>query len=912
MGGPHPGFDAFISYGHAADGKLAPALQTGLQRFARPWHKRRALRVFRDDTGLSVNPDLWGSIRAALDDAEWCILLASPQAAQSVWVNQELEHWLATRPQGRILPVLTEGTLVWDPARSAFDPERSTALPRALQGYFEAEPRHLDLTWARDETQLDLRHARFRDAIADLAAPIHGVAKDELESEDVRQHRRAVRVRRASFAGLAVLLVLALTAVGVAVGQRNRAQHEARVSDSQRLAIQAQTLTGSQLDRALLLSVAALDLDDSTASRQGVLAALGAQPQLEAFDHRFGSTLGAMGKAPDRQGFVVGDQDGTMRTWDGADAIGPRVQAGVGSLLDVVYAPDGRRVAVSGDRGARLFDAQLRPAGPLLRTRGASEWIAMSPDGALLATSGSSGIVQLWRVRNGQQATPPIRVSPARATGAVFDTSGHTLWVGAYEGTIRAVDTRTGRLLGGAIRLSRTKSTYALALSPDGRTLAASVDSGAVFLVDTRTRQMLGAPLRFHESEPYALAFNTDGSLLASADDDGAIAVWRPRAGTLPLYTLRGHGELVSDLAFTSSRRLMSLAGGELARWNLDGEALGYRRAAGTGPLGPVAHRPKSTHFVAIGLRSGRMTAWSSVGKDPRRRPLVTGLARVTAAQWTPDGKTLLVGGGRRASTFRYDSRQGVVLSYDASGLAVSAPLAIGAVGVRSLDVSPNGRLLAIGDTSGRVGIWDLRTRSRVAAYLRPDPDETGVNAVAFSPDSRTLAAGGNAGVIATWRVQDGVRLWSRGTGANVAGVAWALNGATVVAGNGLSKLIRLRGDTGRVIGSPTAAGVGEITSTAVSPDGRLAAVVGRLGSVAVVDVTSGDRLYLFGGRPAAFSNLTFLSSRLLASVSTDGDVVLRHLDPAWWGRRACEEAARPLNREEKRTYLPGLDLQVC
>ena len=53
-------YDAFISYSHAADGRLAPAVQTGLQRLARPWYRRWALRVFRDDTGLSEIPRLIG------------------------------------------------------------------------------------------------------------------------------------------------------------------------------------------------------------------------------------------------------------------------------------------------------------------------------------------------------------------------------------------------------------------------------------------------------------------------------------------------------------------------------------------------------------------------------------------------------------------------------------------------------------------------------------------------------------------------------------------------------------------------------------------------------------------------------------------------------------------------------------
>lgn len=59
-------YDGFISYSHAADGLLAPALQSGLQRLAKPWNSRRALRIFRDETGLSTNPHLWSAIVADL------------------------------------------------------------------------------------------------------------------------------------------------------------------------------------------------------------------------------------------------------------------------------------------------------------------------------------------------------------------------------------------------------------------------------------------------------------------------------------------------------------------------------------------------------------------------------------------------------------------------------------------------------------------------------------------------------------------------------------------------------------------------------------------------------------------------------------------------------------------------------
>ena len=58
----HYTYEAFISYSHAADGRLAPTLQTGLHRFAKPWYRLRAMRVFRDETTLATSPELWPSI----------------------------------------------------------------------------------------------------------------------------------------------------------------------------------------------------------------------------------------------------------------------------------------------------------------------------------------------------------------------------------------------------------------------------------------------------------------------------------------------------------------------------------------------------------------------------------------------------------------------------------------------------------------------------------------------------------------------------------------------------------------------------------------------------------------------------------------------------------------------------------
>jgi hypothetical protein len=285
-------YHAFLSYSHAADGRLAPALQSGLQRLAKPWYRLRALAVFRDESALTANPHLWSSIESALDDSAWLVLLASPDAARSQWVNRELEYWLAHKSADRILPVVTDGTWAWDG-----DGLAGTAVLGALREVFTDEPRHVDLRWAHDADDVDLRNSRFRDAVAQLAAPIHGIAKDELESEDVRLHRRARRLARAA----AISLVL-VTAIAVLFGlfavradhravregnraarERDLAERQATIADAQRLAAQAEGLVESRLDLAMLLAVEARRLDDSVATRGALEAVLSHASRIEGF-----------------------------------------------------------------------------------------------------------------------------------------------------------------------------------------------------------------------------------------------------------------------------------------------------------------------------------------------------------------------------------------------------------------------------------------------------------------------------------------------------------------------------------------------------------------------------------------------------------------------------------------------------
>jgi hypothetical protein len=452
-------YDGFISYSHAADDRFAPALQRGLQRLAKPWNSRRALRIFRDETGLSTNPHLWSAIQGALDESAWFVLLASPDAATSEWVNKEIAHWLATKSVDRMLPVVTDGTWEWDPAAGDFT-AGSSAVPDALRGALVAEPRHLDVRWARSETDLDLRNTRFRSAVADLAAPMHGVAKDELEGEDIRQHRRARRLAGAGVGALVVLVVISVVFGAFAVVQRNHARTATSEAVAQRdlaqrelLVAESQALLGSNRQLATLLAIEADKHKPGADTRDALMNAVLAQPLLQ---RTFAATtpVGDMAALAGHRVAILSNNRGTTRNrnilqvWDwqtgrrqpwpdaplGDSTTGPKeISATANGLVLAATSLDGTIQLYAG----RTLEAQGRPFPSGLGKYPRSGPIRLSPDGKSLAVWDADPVTAtpyagrsvsvFSRVDNHWVPDPPLAGIRTRVNATAFSSDGRVI-----------------------------------------------------------------------------------------------------------------------------------------------------------------------------------------------------------------------------------------------------------------------------------------------------------------------------------------------------------------------------------------------------------------------------------------------------------------------------------------------------
>jgi hypothetical protein len=118
-------------------------------------------------------------LRAALDESEYFIFLASPESGASEWVAKEVEYWLSHRDPGHIILALARGSLEWDEQSGGFDPKRTEVLPAALCRAFAREPLFADFSEIA-AANYRLGDLVFRDRVASVAATLHGKTKDEL------------------------------------------------------------------------------------------------------------------------------------------------------------------------------------------------------------------------------------------------------------------------------------------------------------------------------------------------------------------------------------------------------------------------------------------------------------------------------------------------------------------------------------------------------------------------------------------------------------------------------------------------------------------------------------------------------------------------------------------------------------
>ncbi len=76
-----------------------------------------------------------------------------------------------------------------------------------------------------------------------------------------------------------------------------------------------------------------------------------------------------------------------------------------------------------------------------------------------------------------------------------------------------------------------------------------------------------------------------------------------------------------------------------------------------------------------------------------------------------------------------------------------------GAAAVASVAFSPDGKILASGNTDDTVEFWNVATHHQQIGFPLINGQAGGVSSVAFSPDGKVLASGSYDGTVRLWNV---------------------------------------------------------------------------------------------------------------------------------------------------------------
>ncbi len=971
---------AFISYCHA-DERHARWLHTWLERYRVPKkfvgtiseqhaveRPARLKPIYRDGDEASAGQGLKDHIRAALADSRNLIVICSPHAVRSGWVDDEIRHFQSLGRGDRVFCLIVDG----DP-NAADGPTQ--CMPQALR------PQHDETRF--DALAADMRPGRDKARIAALRI-VSGLLDMRFDELRQREQERRVRVLSLITAGAVSLSAAMVLLAVVAFQQKTKAdlgEREAVMAKDQaeqrRLeAVEARDQEAQQRRKANDARIEAIerqkDAESANAAAQAAralaeqrrretrvqfedatLQRLALQSKAMLSGERAGGALMAARVA--LAGLAIKPRADQLATLQAAqnDASIRAWEVPAGSISAIALSPDGGLVVTAS--GNALSRYRLRfwnvqepnigmPVGADIQLENYVTSLAFSPDGRRVIAADSDGLINQWDLASRRAVAPAvsqlkgtwlrrIAISPTGdrwLTGAA-DNNNLVLWTttaGGYE----------PRRLAGA-----TGGVPGVAFSPDGTLVAAGGEDRAIRLWNSSTGQPRGTVVDAHEGRVTSLAFSPDGRFIASSGHDKTVRLWRVGPGGLTLQLrIDDAGNGLDHLAYSPDGLRVAAAAqdGYVRVWDArTGKALGVPLVGHRGTVRSVSFTPDGNRIVSGGF-DGTVRIWDGHGAVNSAVALggidlgVVGMSFAPGAgdhrlaavgidgtlrQWDT-GTGQAVGTliqvprhvGFNAVTYSADGRRlltvsgdNVIRVWDAESGRAVLPLLRGPIARGSaVATSRDGKLVASATDGGHVTVWHADT-GREAHRLGPLRDQ--VWSVGFSPDGQRLAASGAKGLFVLWQLPTGQPVYEAPEAANSAlpSLAFSPDGRYIATANRQRNTLNLwDARTGRPIARPFLGHDLSVNAVAFSHDSRFIAGSGGDLNVRLWDAESGEPVGAPIPTGVMASAVAFSADGQRLAYGITKHAIQVQDGPAAWARLLCRRLTRNMSRDEWKQYV--------
>lgn len=771
---------AFISYSHS-DRKWGNWLHGVLETYKMPKPlvgietglgepvPRRLFPVFRDREELSTSSDLGSVISRALHESRYLIVICSPRAAGSRWVNQEILDFKRLGRTERVLDLIVDGEPNAAEGKVGFS-ANSECFPEALKYPLGADG-NLDRGRRTEPIAADARPGidGNADAALKLVAGILLLNYDDLKRRD--QHRRRRQQRIVVTVSAALVLVFAALA-GAALWQRNKAQFETKEANSQRQEAQMQraealkrrqeaetqrTIADEQKAEAVTarkhveaqtatdeadLGREALLLGDQLAAAQHVSLAYEIRPQdpsarlllraamsglegLLTVLHGGSGRLVRVEVAPESGLVLTVSMDGEACIWDPKDGLPVATFGKSGNEYNTIrtasFTPDGKRILFVNDSEAYLQDLPTGKKLPIVAPHGES-----FPK-AVLSSDGRTVIGDVWRYGGTRFTT---------------DLTAYSSGDGRVISRVDVPDSYTAIAVPGA-------GTRAILIGGPGNT-GAQTPVRKVLVVEVRTGKTIAE---------VSIGLN-DQSLPNPRGD--LILVSRSLPGQPPVIYSAETGAQVAEL---STKELKPLR----ASWSPSGRYV-LSEGPASGALWDVstwkplhiwsnevwyaATIDQAESLLATASSHGEISVW-----DLRSGRLLKQFDDAICAgdssadtvfgslRFSPDSRRLIyLGGGTCATIWDWQKTRPPLRVL--SGHSAT---------VRSIAFNPDGRRAVTGSDDGSAVVWNVETGAAEFKLMAKDNKPgAGVPMAEFSPDGKTVVTGASFRDAMLWDASNG------------------------------------------------------------------------------------------------------------------------------------------------------------
>ena len=321
-----------------------------------------------------------------------------------------------------------------------------------------------------------------------------------------------------------------------------------------------------------------------------------------------GAVVDAVGAAAEGVGAAVAAAGEAVVA--AAQAVGIAIKAvGVifwhtNSLNSIEPFPNGGIIGVVVSNLIHLWDTATEQTTATLTHDAVIRNIAVSADGAMLASASEDNNVQLWDP-NTQSLLNTLRGHTDKVVSVAFSPDGTLLASASEDNTVRIWDPHAATLQ--ATLRGHTDNVLGVAFNPDGSLLASASADNTVRMWNPKLYTTEGT-LRGHTDGVLSVAFNPDGSKLASASIDNTVRLWNPQ--TAQETASFDHKSHVLSIAFSPDREILASGSSDGAArlWDLEKEQ-DIAKLGHESPVRNVAFSPDGSTVYSTS-EDGNMRKW--------------------------------------------------------------------------------------------------------------------------------------------------------------------------------------------------------------------------------------------------------------------------------------------------------------